>query len=486
MKNKIKKLKIGLIIKSAIAIITLVLSIYCMTVIHKLDMLPSKIFTLFIIIYVVLNILNVIGLLIKNKILNIIAIILSTIMIIASVLGIIHGNKIANFMNSAFDNDGIEVTAYNVVVLKSSEYNELKDLEEKTLAYTTIDEKYEDYMKTLGKEVKVYFKSFDDTVSLYDNLQKKKVDGIVLTDGFIQLLEDEYEDFEDKIKVIYNFEIEEKTEPEPVDEEFELKPVNILISGSDSRTGVIVDKSRSDVNMIVTINPKTHKVLLTSIPRDYYVQLHGTTGMKDKLTNSGIYGINKTKQTIEDLFEIKIDYTLKVGFQSVIKVVDLVGGVDIESDTAFTSHCGDGGAEIVKVEVGMNHFTGAQALSYARERYAYRSGDHHRIKNQQQVLEAVLNKIMEDKSILLKYDQLLDSLKSAYKTNIPSDFIKSVVKEQIDKMPSWKIEKQQVTGGGYMRETYSAGPGKMRSVVIPNMDSVKKATKKINKVKDEE
>ena len=485
MTAKNKKLKIGPIIRTVIGIVTLILSIYCTIVIHKLDMLPSKLFTLFIIIYVVLNILNIIGLLVKKKALNIIAIILSVIMIIASILGIIHGNKIANFMNTAFNNDGIEVTAYNVVVLKSSEYNELKDLEEKTLAYTTIDEKYEEYMKTLGQEVKVYFKSFNDTVSLYDNLQKKNVDGIVLTDGFIQLLEDEYEDFEDKIKVIYNFEIEEKTEPEPVEEVFELKPVNIYISGSDSRTGVIVDKTRSDVNMIVTINPKTHKVLLTSIPRDYYVQLHGTTGVKDKLTNSGIYGINKTKQTIEDLFGIKIDYTLKVGFQSVIKVVDLVGGVDIESDTAFVSHCDDGGAESVKVKVGMNHFTGAQALSYARERYAYRTGDHHRIKNQQQVLEAVLKSIMKDKTILLRYDEILNSLKDAYKTNIPSEFIKLIVKNQIDEMPSWKIEKQQVSGGGYMKETYSAGPGKMRSVVVPNMDTVKKATKKIEKVMDE-
>ena len=300
MTAKNKKLKIGPIIRTVIGIVTLILSIYCMIVIHKLDMLPSKLFTLFIIIYVVLNILNIIGLLVKKKALNIIAIILSVIMIIASILGIIHGNKIANFMNTAFNNDGIEVTAYNVVVLKSSEYTELKDLEEKTLAYTIIDEKYEEYMKTLGEEVKVYFKSFDDIVTLYDNLQKKKVDGIVLTDGFIQLLEDEYEDFDDKIKVIYNFEIQEESEPEPIEEEFELKPFNILISGSDSRSTTLVDKTRSDVNMIVTINPKTHKVLLTSIPRDYYVQLHGTTGVKDKLTNSGIYGTKMTKNTLED------------------------------------------------------------------------------------------------------------------------------------------------------------------------------------------
>ncbi len=478
------KKKIFLIARIVLMIVLLVLSIYFLTIIYKLDMLPMKIYMILICGFILFDILSVVGLLTKKFFLNIIAIILSIILIIVSILGIIHGTKIINFMNNAFNNNGIEVTAYNIVVLKSSEYNELKDLEEKTLGYNVIDDKYEDYIKTISKEVKVYFKSFESVSLLYEGLLNKKVDGIILTDGFIQLLEDDNEDLYDKVKVIYNFEIEEEVKPEPK-EEIKLKPVNILISGSDSRTSTIADKTRSDVNMIVTINPNTHKILLTSIPRDYYVQLHGTTGLKDKLTNSGIYGINMTKKTLEDLFGIKINYTLKVGFQSVIKVVDLIGGVDIESDTAFTTNGGDGGAEIVKVKVGMNHFTGAQALSYARERYAYRSGDHHRIKNQQQVLEAVFNKIMSDKTILLKYDKILKSLKNAYKTSIPSDYIKGIVKEQLDSNPSWKIKKQQVSGGGYMRETYSAGAGRMRSVVIPDMDTVKSATEMINKVKNQ-
>ena len=483
-KITVKKLNIGAIIKLVIAVITMVLTIYCLVVIGKLDMLPTRLFVILITGNMFLNVINILSLLSRKKVLNLFGIIISIIMIIVSVLGIKHGTKIVNFMNSAFNNNGIEVTTYNIAVLKSSDYKDIKDLEGKILAYSLIDETKEDYEKAINTKVSVTLKEYDNPIKYYDDLLKKKVDAIVITDGSYQVLEDEYADIDERIKVIYNFDIEKKVELEP-EADAALKPVNILISGSDSRTGKLADKTRSDVNMIVTINPYTHKVLLTSIPRDYYVQLHGTTGVKDKLTNSGIYGINKTKQTIEDLFGIKIDYTLKVGFQSVIKIVDLVGGVDIYSDTAFVSHCDDGGAKSVKVKVGMNHFNGAQALSYARERYAYRNGDHHRIKNQQQVLEAVLNKIMKDKSILLKYDEILDSLKTAYKTSIPGDFIKAAVKAQIDDMPSWKIEKQQVTGGGYMRETYSAGPGKLRSVVIPDMDSVKKATKEIVKFMSE-
>lgn len=480
-----KNSKIWLIIKMIIAVITLVLSVYCIKVINDLDMLPTKICTLIIVGYSVLNLINVLFLIPKKMLLNILGIILSIVMIVASFLGIKHGTKITNYLNSAFNNDGIEVTAYNIAVLKSSDYNNIQDLEGKVVAYTIMDENQEDYVNTINSKLTADLKLYEVPTQIYDELLNKNVDAIIVTEGLLQVLDEEYEDVDDRIKIIYNFEIEQKVEPDSTEEDVMLKSINILVSGSDSRTDKIVDKSRSDVNMIITINPKTHKVLLTSIPRDYYVQVHGKKGNKDKLAHSGIWGTKVTRQTIEDLFGIKIDYTVKVGFQSVIKIVDLVGGVDIYSEIAFTTNGGDGGSVHTKIEKGYNHLNGAQALSFARERYAYRNGDHHRIQNQQQVLEAVANKISSDKSLLLKYDEMLDALKGTYKTDIPLDLIKLVAKEQIENMPSWKIEKQQVTGGGYMRETLTA-PGKLRSVIIPNMDSVKKATKKINNIKDEE
>ena len=298
------------------------------------------------------------------------------------------------------------------------------------------------------------------------------------------MLEDEYKDIESKVKIIYNFEIESTIEKNTEDVK-SLKPINILISGSDSRSGKIVSKTRSDVNMIMTINPKTHTILLTSIPRDYYVRLHGTTGNKDKLTHAGIYGINMTKTTIEDFMDIKIDYTVKVGFQSVIQVVDLIGGIDIDSDASFVSHCNDGGAESTNVKKGMNHFTGAQALSYARERYAYKEGDVHRVQNQQQVLEAIITKISKNKSLLMKYDKLLDSLSELYRTDIPDSYIKLVVKNQLDKGQAWKIERQYVTGTGAKKVTYSM-PGRSLYVMIPDQKSIDKATEKIESLLSEE
>jgi LCP family protein required for cell wall assembly len=232
--------------------------------------------------------------------------------------------------------------------------------------------------------------------------------------------------------------------------------------------------------MIMTVNPETHEILLTSIPRDAYVQLHDTKGNKDKLTHSGIYGLNMTKTTIEDFLNIKIDYVVKVGFGTVINVVDTIGGIDIYSDRDINMRGGDGGAVPTQVYKGWNHFSGPQALRYARERKGYPDGDNHRVQNQQQVLEAIFTKVITDKSLLVRYDEVLNSLSSLYVTDIPSSFIKMSVKQQLSDMKSWKIEKQQVSGEGKMGvETYSM-PGWKLWVMLPYESSVKKNSQNIN------
>lgn len=454
-------------------------SVYFTIIITKLDMVPTKYYIIVVGLLVILNILGIIGLFGKKLISKIFGIIILLVVTILSIIGINYGDDTLNFLNKAFNNNGLEVTGYSVAVLKSSDYDKLDDLDGKTMGYLKMDEEKSKFLAILKSKISCEVISYDDIYSLYENLLDKKIDSIIIDEAYLDMLEDEYDDIDDRIKVIYNFEIETLVEKKNNNID-KLEPINILISGSDSRSGKIVTKTRSDVNMIMTINPKDHTILLTSIPRDYYVRLHGTTGNKDKLTHAGIYGINMTKQTLEDVLDIKIDYTIKVGFNSVIELVDLIGGIDIDSDSEFISHCGDGGAKRVKVVKGMNHFTGAEALSYARERYAYKEGDVHRVQNQQQVLEAVITKISKDKSILSKYDKLLESFSELYRTDIPEKYIKLIVKEQLDSMKSWKIEKQFVTGTGAREETYSM-PGRSLYVMIPDQESINSAREKINK-----
>ena len=462
------------ILKIVLSTLTTILSIICIFTIKGLNMLPNKYFIIFVSIMILFNL---IGLLLytKKKWLNIIGLVISIITIIISVIGYYYGSETIDYLKHSFNNDSVEISEYGLYVLKKNNF-ELNDI--KNFGYLN-DESAEKAVKEIKSRTNAEELSYDDMYTLSSDLKDNKINSMLLDKTYYNMLLDENEISEDDVKLIYSFNIEvkKKVTKQSVDT---LKPFNIFLSGSDARSNYIASKTRSDVNMIISVDPKKKTILLTSIPRDYYVSVYGKTGLKDKLTHAGIYGIDTSVKTIENLFDINIDYYIKVGFSSVIEVVNLIDGIDIESDKAFVSHCGDGGAIKTNVKKGMNHFNGGQALSYARERYAYALGDRHRILNQQQVLEAVINKVTTDKSILLKYDKLLKSLSKLYKTNIPSELISLLVKNQLEDMSSYKIERQSVSGSDASMNTYTA-PSKKRYVMIPYEKDVKRASENIKK-----
>ena len=463
-------------IKLFFTIIVLILSLICFNYVNNLDILPNKYLLLFGSIILILNIIASLLLFIKGIISKIFSIILYLILLIISVIGIKYVSTTIKFLDEGFNNN-IEYIVYNVIVSKESTYTNLNDLKNSKMGYLFSDMTDDTYLDVIKKKTNVELKELG-IEKLYDELLKGNINSIIVNEGYVSLFENTYTDFNEKTRVVDTIKIEKKLENNSNQHINELKPINIYLSGSDSRSGVIPTNTLSDVNMIITINPHNNKILLTSIPRDYYVQLHGTTGHKDKLTHAGFYGIDMSVNTLEDLLGIEIDYYVKVGFNSVIELVDLVGGIDIYSDTAFYSHCGDGGAKRVNVKVGMNHFNGSEALSYARERFAYKDGDIHRIKNQQQVIEAVANKMLTNYSLLLNYDTLLDSLSNLYITNIPSELITLLIKEQIDNMSTFSIEKQNLVGYDGSGPTYSI-PNMNLYVMYPNQESVIDASNKI-------
>lgn len=463
------------ILKIIIPIIMFGISIYCFKTVYDMNMIPDKYLYILLGALALLNILGLIFILIKGVVSKVFSSIIYIILLAISIIGIKYGYNTIKYLDKGFSNNVVEVNKYDVIVLKNSSYSNIEDLSGKNMGYLSINMDDSNYLDKLNEVVTVNLVKCD-IYELYSKLTKKSIDAIVINESYLDMLEEEYKNFENDIKIIYSFEIEKKVDKDK-NEITSLKPFSIYVSGSDSRSDTIVANSRSDVNMIITINPETNTILLTSIPRDYYVQLHGTTGLKDKLTHAGIYGVDMSRETLEDLFDTKIDYSIKVSMPSVVALVDEVGGVDIYSDTTFKSYHINGWV----VKEGMNHMNGKEALAYARERYAYSNGDVHRVQNQQQVLEAVFEKITSDKSMLLKYDKLLDSFSNLYRTDIPSELITLLGKDQLSDMKSWNIEKQYVTGSDYYSETYSM-PGVQLYVMVPNVDSVNSAKEKINTV----
>ena len=253
------------------------------------------------------------------------------------------------------------------------------------------------------------------------------------------------------------------------------QPFNVCVTGIDI-WGEIDQVSRSDVNMIVTVNPSTRTVMLTSVPRDSYVILH-SFGQYDKLTHSGVWGVDETVKTLEDWLDIDIDYYVRVNFSMLVDIVNAIGGIDVYSDYAFKSAIHD-----CSYKKGWNHLNGKQALYFARERKAFKDQDQQRIKNQQKVMKACLKKVTSSRVLLTNYTKLLDAVDDEMETDMSGKEMTSLVKMQLADMDKkWTIKTQSVRGDLTMKGTYTMGMGRDLLVSIPREKSVEKVKRGIDK-----
>lgn len=264
------------------------------------------------------------------------------------------------------------------------------------------------------------------------------------------------------------------------------KPFNIYITGIDTY-GSINKSGRSDENMIASINPKTRKILLTSIPRDYEIRLKKHRNAVDKLTHTGFYGVDDSICAIEDLIGIKINYYIKVNFSTVEKFIDAIDGITVYSDYSFSTKNYGHNEKIVSIKKGKNKLNGAEALSFSRERHSFKDGDNQRIKNQQKVLEEILKRGLKNRKILIKYTKVLDSLQPYFKTNLSSKELSNLIRLQLKyslEGKGWTIEENSIEGFNAVKNTYSVSN---TYVMTQNKKSINSAKKKIQKVfKDNE
>lgn len=252
-------------------------------------------------------------------------------------------------------------------------------------------------------------------------------------------------------------------------ESLKYMPFNIMITGIDV-SGSIEEKGRSDVNMLVTVNPNTAQILMTSIPRDYQIYLLDKEMSVDKLTHTGFYGVKTTKLAEENLLMTDINYYIKVNFTTVEKFIDAIGGIDVYSEYSFAPL----NNSAYYVQEGMNHMNGAQALAFARDRKSFSEGDNQRIKNQQEVVEAVIKKATSSTAMLVKYNDILTSLKDYFRMSISSSELKDLIKMQISDNPKWEFYKNSLSGQGKLMSTYSTGSENVY-VMLQDEESIQKA-----------
>lgn len=377
-----------------------------------------------------------------------------------------------------------ELKEYSVLVLEKSDIDRVSELKDKSAGFLKTDLYAGLAEEKLEKTVKVETNTYDDVITMDEMMDDSLLDAMVLETNRIEMLKEEAEQaalFDDK-KVIYTFTIELPEDGEPVSQkEITEEPFLVYIAGIDSRNG-FQDTCLTDVNILAAVNPKTGKILLASVPRDTYVQLHGTTGMKDKLTHAGWYGLGMSKATLEDLLDVDVDHTIKVSFDAVVKIVDELGGIEIYSDTPMTLGAwskSEPGKTCTYVE-GKQWVDGDCALRFARERKSYYTGDIHRGANQQEVLTAIINKMSSSKDYFLRLPEILDAASDSLETSLMPDDISKFIRLQLAEQIPWQVESIALTGEPDRLPTYSMGENMILYVMHPDENSVKELHDRIN------
>lgn len=307
-------------------------------------------------------------------------------------------------------------------------------------------------------------KGYDSMTALADALYDDEVDAILINQGYVDLLteKDGYTDFRDQTRVLYTYTTIHEVDPIVPNTSITKEPFVVYCSGIDARVDDISAKSRSDVNILAVVNPTTKQILLVNTPRDYYLPL-ARNGELDKLTHAGLYGIDESMKVLGNLYGVQADYYVRVNFAGLVKIVDALGGVDIESDANFScvpmeTPDGNGDYTYQKYSFtkGINHVNGSQALAFARERKAFADGDNRRGQHQMTVIKAIVNKACSS-AVLTKYQELLKAASDAFITNMPYADISSLVQMQLGDMADWNITTYAVSGEGSTEYCYALG-----------------------------
>lgn len=410
-----------------------------------------------------LNIIITIGLLVvlaisiflqKTKKSALVTTVVLVIFSLVSLVGIFGFKQMIDITNRMNQTAAFSEVEMSIVVPKDSDIKDVSQLTS-VQAPTKVDKNNIDTLMSALKKDKKVDLNVEDVASYqeaYDNLKSGKSKAMVLSGSYASLLESVDSNYASNLKTIYTYKIKKKNNNSA--KQVDSKVFNIYISGIDTY-GSISTVSRSDVNIIMTVNMNTHKILLTTTPRDAYVKIpDGGADQYDKLTHAGIYGVETSEKTLENLYGINIDYYARINFTSFLKLIDQLGGVTVHNDQAFTSLHGK-----FDFPVGDIQMNSEQALGFVRERYSLDGGDNDRGKNQEKVISAIVNKLASLDSVS-NFTSIVNNLQDSVQTNMSLDTINDLANTQLDSGSKFTVTSQAVTGTG--------STGQLTSYAMPN------------------
>lgn len=393
-----------------------------------------------------------------------------------------------------------DVTKINVYVKEDDPAQKLADASGYTFGILSeldrdnTDQALQQMYYELGSDVQT--NEYSGLSELADSLNNGTTGAIILNQAYLDVLDemDNYSSFSSQLREIASLQVEtvvqrktpqvteatgsttETSDNSSADAAVTDEVYTIYVSGIDTR-GEMTASSRSDVNIILTVNTRTKQILMISTPRDYFVPLSISNGVPDKLTHAGIYGVNVSMDTLNMLYDININYYFRLNFAGFEKIIDALGGITVNSDYEFDSQNTKG----YHFNKGENHLNGEQALVFTRERYAFKEGDRQRGRDQMAVIQGVVDKATQP-AFLKNYLSVMDSLDGCFETNVPYDIIASLVRRQLDEGGSWQVLSYSTDGTGDTQKPYSMS--QKAYVMIPDQTTVDKAKTLMKKVRE--
>ena len=481
MKSKVSK-----VLSILLSVVLVTSSFYLLYQVIRLNVLPTKFLFPLTIGVVVLDAIFILLLIYfsKNVVSKIICVVLTLLVCAASCFGGYYISKTKSALSNITNVAKHAKNTVSVIVKESSSIKDKSQLNGVSVGSLRLNEQgSKKALKELsGEGIVLNQTEYDSMTALLEAFYNGEVDSIIINESSrSQILDmEDYSNFDSNTRVVYQTSYKVKNNDSATSvSDITSKPFNVLISGSDTRGG-FDENGRSDVIMIATVNPKTHTILLTSVPRDFYVTTACDAGdgcmqgALDKITHTGIHGTNTTKRTVEQLLGIEINYTFKVGFDTVTELVDILGGVDVYVEPGYATT-----NSLYSVHEGINHLNAEQALAFARDRYSYTEGDRQRTKNQQQVLMGIVKEATKP-SVITNYAAIMDTMANTFSTTMSNEEITDLIKYQLNNNPTWKMEQYMVDGTG--DTLMCAELGDAASVMVPDQSTVKMAKDKINAV----
>lgn len=481
-----KRRGIGLAAGLILVTIQLVLTILFQITIFKLDMLPVKYLIMLNIILILILLYDFTSQFSRAHILGKLISILLSVLILFSYL-------FTSKFDAVLSRFGIADTSVDIVdvcVLASDNAITLSDTVNYKYAYNSVaaSENVPSALTSIQSETghTMNVKQYSTWNELIDAFYANKdVQAIVINHSMINMISQDYEDFENNIRIIKTYRYEKEISIDTANINVKKDPFIIYVSGISSDDGAdttLSDNSLSDVNILAVVNPKTKQVLLVTTPRDSYIKISNNKGVSgyDKLTHAGNYGVEKSMEALENLYGINIDYYVKINFLGSKSIVDALGGITIDSDVEFTN-----GWEAAPVSYhfvrGENECDGDKTIAFARERKAFAAGDFQRGRNQMAVIKGIIQKASSP-AILTKYSAVMDAVSDLFLTNIPNKAISDLVKMQLSNNTPWNIQSYGINGDTDEKRHLEVVGAYNASIVLPYVDDISNASAMINKV----